>query len=101
LPIPRSLLLICVAVAGLCLGGCIREKSLPTPTPTVDDTFSVVTEVPKETDGTETKRTYVVEEGDTLSAIADMFGVSESALIAANDLDNPDDIYVGQELTIP
>lgn len=101
LGVPRSFLLVCLTIAGLGLGGCIREKSEPTPTATVDDTFSVVTEVPEQEDGSVNQQTYVVEEGDTLSAIAELFGVSESALIGANNLDNPDDIYVGQELVIP
>src|SRR5574342_661676 len=45
--------------------------------------------------------TYIVQSGDTLSAIAQRFGVSLSALIAANNLTNPNLIFVGQRLTIP
>jgi LysM repeat protein len=44
---------------------------------------------------------YVVQPGDTLSAIAARFGVSVQALITANNLANPNLIYVGQRLTIP
>ena len=44
--------------------------------------------------------TYVVVAGDTLSRIAEEFGTSVEALVAANDL--PDtDILVGQEILIP
>ncbi len=45
--------------------------------------------------------TYVVQSGDTLSVIADQFGVSTEALQAANGLNDVDTIQPGQELVIP
>ncbi len=45
--------------------------------------------------------TYLVQAGDTLSAIADKFGVSLSDLMTVNGLTNQDFIQVGQELIIP
>lgn len=45
--------------------------------------------------------TYVVESGDTLSAIAKRFNTTVRAIVRANDLADPDVIDVGQELTIP
>lgn len=44
---------------------------------------------------------YVVVSGDTLSGIADIHGVSQSALVLANGLSDPDSLRVGQVLTIP
>jgi LysM repeat protein len=44
---------------------------------------------------------YTVQEGDTLSGIAEMYGVSWDAIIQANGLQSQDAIYVGQELVIP
>jgi murein DD-endopeptidase MepM/ murein hydrolase activator NlpD len=44
---------------------------------------------------------HTVQAGDTLSEIAAEFGVSTRALMAANDLDDPDHIRAGQVLTIP
>jgi len=44
--------------------------------------------------------TYVVSRGDTLSEIADRFGVSVGSLKAANNLSS-NTIRLGQELTIP
>ena len=44
---------------------------------------------------------YVVQTGDSLSAIADRFGVSIAAIVAANDLANPDFVFLGQRLVIP
>jgi LysM repeat protein len=46
-------------------------------------------------------RTYVVRSGDSLSAIAQRFGISQQALMEANDITNPDAIREGQELVIP
>ncbi|SVB32925.1 uncharacterized protein METZ01_LOCUS185779, partial [marine metagenome] len=42
-----------------------------------------------------------VVSGDTLSEIAEEYGVSLSELMVANSLANPDSIYIGQRLTIP
>lgn len=44
--------------------------------------------------------TYVVQAGDTLGAIAARFNTSVDALMAANGLDSPDLIFVGQTLRI-
>lgn len=44
---------------------------------------------------------YVVQSGDTLSAIAQRFGVTVDVLVAANDITNPALIVVGQKLTVP
>lgn len=43
---------------------------------------------------------YVVREGDTLSEIAEMFGVSTNTIIWANDLPVRGTVRVGQRLTI-
>ena len=48
-----------------------------------------------------TQRVYVVRAGDTLSSIALRFGVSLSALVEMNQLEDPSRIYVGQRLIIP
>jgi LysM repeat protein len=44
---------------------------------------------------------YTVAEGDTLSEIADTFGVSVELLAEANGIEDPDFILVGQVLRIP
>ena len=46
-------------------------------------------------------RTYTVRAGDTLYTIATRFGVTVWALQVANNISNPNTIYVGQELKIP
>ncbi len=52
-------------------------------------------------EGRPVPRAHVVQDGDTLSAIAVRFGVSLQDLLDENDLSNPNSIFVGQELTIP
>jgi lysozyme len=44
---------------------------------------------------------YVVQPGDTISAIAVSLGVAPSALAAANNLSDADSLQVGQSLVIP
>jgi murein DD-endopeptidase MepM/ murein hydrolase activator NlpD len=44
---------------------------------------------------------YVVEPGDTLFQIAERFGSTVEAIVAANDIENPSLINPGQELIIP
>lgn len=43
---------------------------------------------------------YVVREGDTLSEIANMFGVSQNTILWANDIKSAKTIRVGQEIVI-
>jgi LysM repeat protein len=44
---------------------------------------------------------HVVQSGESLSMIATQYGVSVEAIMAANSLDDPNTIVVGQELLIP
>lgn len=44
---------------------------------------------------------YTVRSGDTLSKLARQYGTTVTDLARANDIANPDIIYVGQELSVP
>jgi LysM repeat protein len=66
---------------------------LATATPSVDPTPSPVPPP--------AQRTYTVAPGDTLGLIANRFGTTVEALMAANGLSDPDRIVEGQILTIP
>jgi LysM repeat protein len=48
-----------------------------------------------------TKLTYTVQAGDTLAGIAALFNSTVDDIITENDLDDPNAIFVGQQLTIP
>ena len=70
-----------------------------TPTPVTPGASPTGQDVP--TPPAENPATYVVQEGDTLYAIALRFGVDLEALIELNGLSDPNDIVAGQELKIP
>ena len=74
---------------------------IPTETPTpVATPTPVITPAPTAAPTPPPAQTYIVQEGDTLSAIATRFGTSVSALVDANNLANADDIVIGQRLII-
>jgi prefoldin subunit 5 len=45
--------------------------------------------------------THTVQRGETLATIAERYGVTVQAIVAANDISNPNVISVGAELFIP
>ncbi len=45
--------------------------------------------------------THVVKSGESLSTIAETYGVTMESIMALNEFDDPDRIVVGQELLIP
>jgi LysM repeat protein len=71
--------------------------SAPPPAPTVEGTVAP-TSPPSSTVG---QRIHVVQQGETLSEIAAMYGVTADEIAQANGLDNPNAISVGQALVIP
>jgi len=98
--------LLVLGLAALGLTACGGGSSHPTPTPPRNDAMAIVTPTP----GTPpprtptpivTRRTYVVKPGDTLSSIADQFGVSQDAIQRANNISDPNSIEAGQTLKIP
>jgi LysM repeat protein len=90
--------------AALGLAACGGDDGDPTRTP--EDVLTVVTPTagappPRTPTPVPAEQRYVVREGDSLSAIAARFGVSEEAIRQANNLADPNSIFVGQELIIP
>jgi len=76
----------------------------PAPTATLTPTGTVIVPTATPTSTTQPPgcpTVYVVRPGDTLYSIARRFGVSVEAIMAANNLPNPNSIYAGQQLTIP
>jgi putative chitinase len=46
-------------------------------------------------------RTYTIQPGDTLTAVAVKYGTTVAAIASANDIKNINNIKVGQVLSIP
>ncbi len=61
----------------------------------------VITVVPPTASAPPVTRTYIVRPGDNLFRISLRFGVPMSVLIRANNLGNPNLIFIGQVLIIP
>ena len=75
----------------------VRAPPTGTPSPTVAPTAAPSPAASAEP----TFRTYLVQSGDTLSAIAARFDTTVGALVNLNDLSNANQLRVGQELLIP
>lgn len=71
------------------------RRNPPTPVPT-----ATPRPVPSPTP-IPTSALYTIASGDTLQVIADKFGVSISELVEINDIDDPNELYIGQVLMIP
>jgi hypothetical protein len=72
----------------------------PVPEPTIAPT-AAPTPVPTVAAPPPTQQTYTVQQGDTLSLIAQRFGTTVQAIQAANGIADPNEIIVGQVLVIP
>ena len=68
------------------------------PTPTVIAEAPAVPAAPSPTVG---EQTYVVQTGDYPEKIAQKFGIRTDELIAANNIDDPQKLQIGQTLKIP
>jgi LysM repeat protein len=92
------------------------ERPTPTPSPTASPSPTAVptpvpeptiaptpapTPIPTVAATPPPQQTYVVQQGDTLSLIAQRFGTTVQAIQAANGIADPNEIFVGQVLVIP
>lgn len=93
--------------AGSVLTGCGRsapEEGATTLEASISPstTAAVITTLPPTTAPPPTTTPeYIVQQGDSLSIIAQRFGVSTEDLANFNGIENADDIKIGQTLTIP
>ena len=98
----RRVLLLSLWVFGLILPvmSC-RPKpvGLPTLTPTLPQPAATATSTLPA--ATPTPVVYVIQPGDSLSIIADRYGLATEVLAEANGISDPNLIQVGQKLVIP
>lgn len=78
------------------------ETASPALTPTLEPTLAVTEPVTDPTPlPTAAPPMHVVRRGETLTMLAGRYGVWVDALVAVNDLDDPDLLYVGQRIMLP
>jgi LysM repeat protein len=103
--IPALLLAALTLTSSFACGGDSKEEepsgALVFPTATLPSTLPdpiIVSGTPRPQGGSDR---YVVQEGDSPASIADQFGVSLDELLSVNNITDPTDLHVGDELIIP
>jgi LysM repeat protein len=90
------------AVPGILASDTPQPTLTATRLPPTNTATITLTSPPTETPTPSGPVTYVIEEGDSLSSIADAFELDGIQLLMfVNDITNPDEIFVGQEIIIP
>ncbi len=94
-------LTLLTAACGRAEAGDVDDIAATTATTAATTTSTATTLPTTTTTTTPVAVTYVVQSGDSLSVIAQRFGVSSAALAAFNGIDDVNTIFAGQSLTIP
>ncbi len=94
---------VALAAAGLlaACGSSHKNASPPTPAPTTVASTIPASTTTAATTTTTIPSTYDVQQGDTLTSIAQRFNITVAALMKANNITNADKVEAGQTLTIP
>ncbi|MCY3782685.1 MAG: LysM domain-containing protein [Chloroflexi bacterium] len=98
---PGEYLSVIAGFYGVSMGAILELNNIPDPDNLPIGQVLLLppdAEVPAEA---ELPATYIVQPGETLSTIAVALGVTVEELIAANDIPDPNNIFVGQELNVP
>ena len=79
-----------------------RASGLATPpTQTPLAVIAVLPPTPPPPSPTTAEQTYIVKAGDNPESIATQFGIKTAELIAANNIEDPQKLQIGQTLKIP
>ncbi len=79
----------------------LAATAIPATTPVPQNAEAVQAPAPVPPTAAPRGDSYTVQAGDSLSNIATRFNVTINALLEANNLDNPDFVFVGQVLFLP
>ena len=104
-----ALRLTTVVLLAALAAGCGDDEPPATETPSPTVTTPAASPTPPPPPATETAsptptaagETYEVQPGDSLSAIAQRFNTTVEALVEANGITDPDQLFPGDQLTIP
>ena len=104
-PTTRRWAALGVALAvGLLLSACagsVLDTPTENPIPTTTPEVTIAEVVTPTTLPPTAPRVYVVASGDTLSGIAERFGTTAADIIELNDMADPDNLSIGDELLVP
>lgn len=89
---------LAVAVAALVGAACAEENTSSSTLPPIQTTTTTTIAVAPTTT---LPRFYEVQEGDTLTRIAEAYGLPIPVVMKANGITDQDSIYVGQILEMP
>lgn len=78
-----------------------RNTNPPAAAPTAAEQPAEPTAAPTATLDPANQQIYTIQSGDSLSAVAGRFGTTVDAIMQANELTDPNVIFVGQRLIIP
>jgi LysM repeat protein len=95
----RLATILALVFAGMGLSSCGREDGALTTLPPIRTTTT--TSSTTTTTAAAQPRYYVIQRGETLSIIAERFGVTVAAIVDLNKITNPDRIEAGVTIEIP
>jgi LysM repeat protein len=95
----RLVMILALLFAGMGLSACGREDGALTTLPPIRTTTT--TSSTTTTTAPAQPRYYVIQRGETLSIIAERFGVTVAAIVDLNKITNPDRIEAGVTIEIP
>lgn len=77
------------------------EEKIQTPPVIKEESEKTITEAPKIEVTEKKEEAYTVKEGDTLSSIANAYGMTSQELAAYNNITDPNNLRIGQVIKIP